>query len=383
MAVTYATPEDIRNLSLPFLGDSRNIQRNMEIAKLKPMTDVPPTSPNPYDLNNPEFLKGLLDPSLYSGLQNPALYGNTQAGLAGQTKTFADLYKPQGTATSDQYFQDYLKSIQAPSSVDETQKSLEQDYLRQTLDQINQDTNQAIGSAKSDFLDRGLGGAGRTSDIEQNALAQIRSQGAKTAAGARTQLGMAELGRQKAREQALQGAFGTRYGTGVARETQATGIGAQGALSDAQMLNEMLKTQYGGAESAAGRGLTGATSYAGLVGGDRGSFYNLLLSSLLKNKGLDIDAMNFQKNLDFTAQQNALKRTADYDTAVLGKSEQGGGFWNDLWQTGVTAGLTGLGTAVGGPLGGAAGGMVSKWLKPKTKPQSETNAPDQSFWGFN
>jgi hypothetical protein len=50
------------------------------------------------------------------------------------------------------------------------------DELMNTLLQgIDQDTNQAVGSAKLDFLDRGLGGPGQISDIEGSTLNSLRT----------------------------------------------------------------------------------------------------------------------------------------------------------------------------------------------------------------
>ena len=258
-----------------------------------------------------DFLKEMLDPSIYAGLKNPDLYSNKMAGLAGAGKTFLDFYKSASTAGSDADFSSLLQSIQAPSSVDAVEKSLEQDYLQQTLDQIGRDTEGAVGGLKSDFLDRGLGNAGRTSDIEQNAIAQARAGGARTAAGARTQLGMAELARQKAREDQEKAALGQKYQTGVARETQASQIGATGALSTAQMMNQLLGQEYGGAESAAGRALTGAMNYSTLAGGDKQKFYTTMIDAILKNKGLDLSKLQEFNKLEYGAQQGSANRTIE------------------------------------------------------------------------
>lgn len=324
-----------------------------------PKIDAPPPAKK-YNLDDPEFLKGMLDPSIYAGLTDPNIGKNQFAGITGQGKTFMDFYNPASTAGSDQDFSSYLQSIQAPSSVDAVQKSLEQEYLQQTLDSIGRDTEGAVGGIKSDMLDRGLGDAGRTSDIEANAIAQARAGGARTAAGARTQMGMAELARQKAREDEMKAALGQKYQTGVSRETQANQIGAQGAMTSAQMMNALLGQEYGGAESAAGRAFTGASTAAQLQGSDRQKFFSNLLDSLLKNKTIDSSDNQFFRGLENTNSQNALGRTAAYDTAILNKSQQGDqGFMDYLGKgIGMTKDLIGIGSSLWGPGGGK--GLLTK-----------------------
>src|SRR3990167_11255563 len=104
-----------------------------------------------------------------------------------------------GGAKAEQYFQDYMGNIAAPSSVDEVQRQIESDILKQTLGEIGRGTEQNLATAKLDFGERGLLGPGRTSDIVENALAQIRTGGERTAAGARSQLALGEIGRMKAK----------------------------------------------------------------------------------------------------------------------------------------------------------------------------------------
>lgn len=306
--------------------------------ELDPMTGAPlvpaPAPKQKYDLSDPEFLKGILNPNIYSSLQNPDLYKNTQKGLYGQGKTSFDYYKPTSTAGSDSDFSSYLSSIQAPSSVDAVWKSFEQDYLQQVLGSIGRDTESSVAKVQSDMQDRGLGGAGRISDIEANTVAQARAEGGRTAAEAWTQLGMAELGRQKAREDQRKAALGQKYQAGLSRESQANQIGAQGAMTSAQMMNELLGKEYAGAESAAGRQFTGAQNLASLQGADRQQYYNQLMNSLLQNKVFDINQFQFAQDQNMKFGEAERNRKAQLDQIMAGKTATGSP-WDKIWQSGT------------------------------------------------
>src|SRR3990167_3794233 len=108
-----------------------NIIGNKAVPKGMP----PSTQPvNSYDLNNPEFLRRLLDTSQFDYLKN---FGNQN--LPGQGFRFSDLYKPP-TGTSETMFQDLIKNIGATSSVDEVQKSIESQTMQELMSGIDRDT---------------------------------------------------------------------------------------------------------------------------------------------------------------------------------------------------------------------------------------------------
>ena len=323
----------------------------------------PPVSANPYDLGDPEFLRRLLDTGQYDFLKN---FGSQN--LPGQGFRFSDLYKPP-MGTSETMFQDLIKNIGAPSSVDEVQRGIESQTLQELLSGIDRDTRLATGSATADFADRGLMFPGGTSDIAQNALAQIQSDALRTKTGARLGFAGQELGRLKAREEAARGAYGTRYGVGAAADTQGRNIYSQGALSDAEMLNQLLTTQYRG-------GLTGAGKFADISSERERQYYNNLLESLLKMKGFDVSNTQFFRGLEQTAAQNALGRTAAYDTEVLKKSQQGGGFWDDLWQGALTGAVGGVTSGLTGGITSMGGNFLSNILKGKPKQPPGSNASD-------
>lgn len=242
---------------------------------------------------------------------------NATTGLPGQAYTFSNAYKPP-TGTSDTMFQNLISSIGAPSSVDAVQKQLDNQKLEQLLSQIDLQTNQDLASTKLDFLDRGIGGPGQISDIEANALAQVRSGAARTKAGARTTLQQSELDRQKQKEQALQAALMQGFTSGVQKDIAGQNVAATGAASDVQALNNLLSTQYtttaSAGESAADRALKSGLGYAGLRQGNTGQ----LLQYLLGSAGLEQKNQQFYDELMANIENNAAERINKQDLAYLG-----------------------------------------------------------------
>ena len=287
-----------------------------------------PAAPPKFDLNNPDFLRSLLDSSKFDYLKD---FG--KSNLPGQGYTFAGGYKPP-TGTSENYFQDLMKNIGAPSSVDEVQSGVDSQMMNELLKGIDMDTKQAVGSRKMDFAEQGLLGPGHTSDIAENALAQIMGDSNRTKTGARLGFAGQELGRLKGREEAARGAYGTRYGVGAGADTQGRSIAAQGALSDAEMLNKLLTTQFGA-------DVTGGSKFADIASGRDSQYFNNLLESLLKNKSIDSSDSQFFRGLENANSQGALGRDLDFMKAILGtRGPDNQGVMNSLKDgIGVTKGL--------------------------------------------
>lgn len=114
----------------------------------------------------------------------------------------------------NQSWRQYLRNINAPSSVDAVRDNMRKEELDILLGDISQDTNEKYGN---EIMRRfGMGqfapGIGATSDISANALARTAAEGARTAAGARTTYALQDLARLGEREAALRAAYGTRYG---------------------------------------------------------------------------------------------------------------------------------------------------------------------------
>ena len=372
MAVRYASTDDLTKYPYLTIAGQTDLNKNpflLEALKRKTKkTDAlgiagQEVTSNPMDLqlgenvrrdpSNPSIAylpgspiasgSGDMDMSWLQDMLKPGGGGSPTAlpDITSKVSKFSDIYKPASTAGSDADFNSYLSSIKAPSSVDAVQKSLEQDYLQEILGQIGRDTEGSVADTKLDFLDRGLGDAGRTSDIEQNAIAQARAGGARTAAGARTQMGMAELARQKAREDELKAALGQKYQTGVSRETQANQIGATGALSESQALNDLLKTQFQG-------GITTGEGAAGRAATSSDNLINNMIKSMLTNKELDMKDKQFYEGLLASAEQNALQRTATSNDAAFNRKPADPGFWDQLWMNTISGVASGGANKISG-----------------------------------
>ena len=229
-------------------------------------------------INVADLNRELLDPSKFEYLK----------GLGGDNASAGQI--------PSQYFNELTKTIGAPSGVDEASRSLEQDYIKQVLSDIDTDTRKAAGTATMDYADLGQLGGGANSSIAQNAIAQIMAQGARNKAGARTQLGFSELARQKERENALRNALTTRYQAGVS-----------------------------GAESSAGRGMQGGMAYGDILNTNRNKYYDQLLNSVFNIYSGERETGLQGQRLSAEAIQNALGRTSSYELGSLNKSQQGGG----------------------------------------------------------
>lgn len=171
---------------------------------------------NPYGAPNLDFLK---DMSLFDYLKKP----------------IADKANPLGP--TDQYFQDYLGAIEAPSSTDAVRSEVEGDLMRQLLEGIDTDTKGDVGSLKLDFADRGLAGPGQISEMEATGLAQTYGDASKRKAGVRSQYALSELDRLTKREDAKRGAYQTRYGMGSDLYSQLLDLENARELGYADILN--------------------------------------------------------------------------------------------------------------------------------------------------
>ena len=335
MAIEYLPYQESKNPNmLPFNFTAMSPQHltRRKLDALSPgdngalLPVAPPASDTGFSYD--ALLQSMLGGSSnYDFLLNPGQGGGIGGGsfmpgnVGGPVAPSSRYNAPSGVG--DQYFQDYLKTIGAPSSVDQVQKSLETDLLNQTLQGIDEQTAQDIGSSKMDYLDRGLGGPGQISDIEANALAQIRSGGAKTKAGARTQLGMAEIGRQKAREEALRGAYGQRYAAGTAQDQaekdlryKLLGLDVGAEQGEAE---RGLKRQLTGAEL----GLSGQKTFAELSSNERINTINNLFKKLLQKEELTSAEKLFYDELTFKT--NSLdKQLASDQYQTFMKTRTGG-----------------------------------------------------------
>lgn len=220
-------------------------------------------------LKDPSKYNYLKDATPYDFLKTPSTANTYGANLPSSVKTFSDTYKAPGYSKSDSLYSDLLSSTQGPSSVDQVREQLNNEQLSQLLSGVDTDTKNSIGSLKSDFADRGLGGPGQISDIEGNALAQAYGTGDKTKAAARTALEQSSLDLQKNRENQAIAARTAAASAGQAEDTQANSIAATGAQGDVNNYLQALIAQLGGqvtaGEGAANRTNTNNLSYADLL----------------------------------------------------------------------------------------------------------------------
>ncbi len=245
----------------------------------------------------------LLDPNANRGLlgNDPNQY---ISALPNAAKTFASVYQGPGYGKSDMALSDLVRRADAPSSVDQVRSELNNDQLDQTLAGIDQDTTNNAGSIKSDFLDRGLSGAGMFSDIEANALGQNLGAGTRAKAAARTTLGQSSLDLQKAREAAAMDAAKTRATTFAGQDEQANQIAAGGATTDVGTYANLLGQQA----NLQGQDLSRNQEAENL-------YYNLLNSSKntyagLTNTNLDLFAQLLNaRDLGKAGQQTSMYNT--------------------------------------------------------------------------
>ncbi len=100
----------------------------------------------------------------------------------------------------DARFNDIRRTLGFPSSVEEVRQEVENEQFQQTLSQIDQLFGQRLAETRGSLADRGLIGPGATSDIAENALAQVRSGAASAGGQFATQLRLGELDRLSQRE---------------------------------------------------------------------------------------------------------------------------------------------------------------------------------------
>src|SRR3990167_9847003 len=380
--VQYLTPEETTYFnSLPQLeGGSQiqGIQSNnpsqgyvMPIqydSQGKPIPYTPPTGvsqPNEIDpitgapKYNPQGLsselQNLIQPTDYGKLLLDGSGGtvSSQAALSPlnlQPTKLTDTFKPSTGDLAEKQFQDYLGRIQAPSSVEEVQKRLESDALKQTLEDIDRDTRKKVDDIKLSFLERGLGGVGQLSSIESIGLAQAEAEGARTKAGARTQLQLADLQRQREKERQVQEAYGLRYQTGVKAEEQIRGAQFEAAKNDVDAANNLLqliyKTGTPTAEGVLDRQLQVKSIVAKLSSEEKMNTVNRLFEVMMQNSRNDLEREKIKADFElaYAQHQNAVE-------IQQMKGQGGGDFWGDMLQTivgGVVGGFTGgVGQAIG------------------------------------
>lgn len=271
--------------------------------------------------------------------------------LKSMVPSFSGIYQAP-TGVSDTYFNDYINKIGAPSSVDQVQKGLDSQSLEQMLAEIQRGTDQNVGSLKMDFLDRGLGGPGQVSDIEANAIAQARTGGERNKSAARLNAYQAELARQKAREDAVNSAYGQRYTVGAAADTQGRDIAAKGAMTDEQVLSDMLGKEYAGS----------VTQREGML--DRSSkesmnYMTQLLDYAMKSGTLSQQDAQFYAKLISDETEGAANRQSAYDRALLGTRKEDK---SPMGQIGDILGLIKTGTGIASDLyaPGAGKGLLTK-----------------------
>ncbi len=107
---------------------------------------------------------------------------------------------PLLTQGTDARFNEILASIQGPTGIEDVQQQLDNERLQQILGDIGRRTEADVATQRSAFAERGLTGPGATSDIAENALAQIIAGGGRSAAGASVDVRLGELQRLRQRE---------------------------------------------------------------------------------------------------------------------------------------------------------------------------------------
>jgi len=265
---------------------------------------------------------GTTDPSLLLQPQVATTVPTPAGATAVTPQVVPQAIRPRGRGISQEdLFQDLLDEIRAPSATEEVQRRIEEEGLEQVLGDIQRSTRQAIGEQEATFAERGLLGPGRTSDIVETALAQTRAGGVRAGAGARTQLQLARLAREKEREQRAEEAFAQRFGLGAQRAAQERGIEAQ---------REALGTELGfrGAESAAERVQRGQIAFAELTSAEKRNSFNTIINAMLRGEELSSAEQQFLAKMRFEREENEkdreLKRLLGQDRPdILGDIQQG------------------------------------------------------------
>lgn len=172
---------------------------------------------NPYQAPNIDFLREAAPSVNYDFLRKPT----------NLTKKYQD-FTNTAPKVGEQRFQDFIGSINAPSSVDAVRGELNNERLNSTVDSIYRDTRDKFGKDLMSSFGRGIfdPSTGADSDIARNSVAQIAASGARTVADARTTMGLGEIERLAEREAAGRDAYGARYEAGVGEDSQANDLWA-------------------------------------------------------------------------------------------------------------------------------------------------------------
>lgn len=259
----------------------------------------------PMNLSNPAPITGAATPTSLEDLVQ-SLFKSMAPSSAPAGKplnynlpgAFTDMSKAS-PALGDQYFQDYMGKIGAPSSVDAVQKGLDTQGVQQLMAEIDRMTRGSLASTKLDALDKGVGGVGGMGDVEANALAQVRTGGERNKSAAMLQAYQAELTRQKAREDAVNSAYGKRYEVGAASDTQGRSLMA-----------DLLGKEYAGGVTQS-EGALNRASTQGM------NYMNQILDYALKKGSLSQEDAQFYAKLISGENQGAADRQAAYDRAIL------------------------------------------------------------------
>src|SRR3990167_224823 len=174
-------------------NDFQNYLR--KAPQYNPDQNYPIPFPYPIQPSQPPFNLSQIPQEYQPGDYSYLFTGEKPVDYTSRLKPFTDFYKPPED-TSAAMFAELLKSIEAPSSVEEVQRQIESEALKRNLEDIERGTKESVASSRLDFLDRGIGGPGQMSDIEANALAQLQTGGARTKAGSKTSVLLTQLGRQ-------------------------------------------------------------------------------------------------------------------------------------------------------------------------------------------
>lgn len=136
---------------------------------------------------------------------------------------------------SQNRFDQWIGNINAPSSVDAVRGELNNERLNSTVDGIYRDTRDKFGKDLMASFGKGIfdPSTGADSDIARNSMAQIAASGARTAADARTTMGLGEIERLAGREKSANDAFGAFYGTESDADLSREGSYAAGLTGNA------------------------------------------------------------------------------------------------------------------------------------------------------
>ena len=258
-------------------------------------------APQPANVNKDVLQKLITTPPDYSGMTQDFNTGITklQDKLTSTSPSSADILKGV-ESSADQQFQAYLKQVNAPSSVDEAMKAIDTQTLEQTLADIDKLVAQSTATTKADMGERGIMGAGQTSSIAENALAQVRAGGLESKSKAYTTLASQELQRQKAKEDQVIKAYSDRF----AMEPQLQQV-AQGWQQLDQNYQKMVLDT---AQKTADRMLAQFTDLSKIQSSDRQNLIDQLMKEMLADQTLGFDKEKLQAQIDQWNSQNQIAR---------------------------------------------------------------------------